>query len=141
MKSKQPHEPLPKTLASYDPNVPGVRPNGPPPPLPPPPLSKEAKVFGVNPDRPFPPPPVKEERTMVEEITIAETSNGFIVTVPNSFSGRDIITFEQRESDGCMVKALVSALCSVIENLGYQGIKHDTCRIKVSCQNEENEDA
>lgn len=70
---------------------------------------------------------------------IAETINGFIVTTPNSFGGCDTMTFEQRESDACMVKALVSALCSVIEGLSCQGTKHDTCRIKVSCQNEENE--
>ncbi len=78
---------------------------------------------------------------MVEKITIAETINGFIVTVPNSFGGRDTMTFEQRESDGCMINALVSALHSVIEGLGCQGTKHDICRIKVSCQNEGNEDA
>jgi len=116
MKSKQPHEPLPKTLASYDPNVPGVRPNG-------------------------PPPPVKEERTMVEEITIAETINGFIVTTPNSFSGRDTRVFEQREGNDCVVEALISALYNVIEGLGCQGTKHDICRIKVWCQNEGIKDA
>ena len=105
--------------------------------------------LGVSPDRLYPPPPSpkdcetprKEKHTVIEEITIAETINGFIVTTPNSFGGRNTKIFEQRESDGCMVKALVSALCSVIENLGYQGTKHDICRIKVSCQNEENEDA
>lgn len=43
--------------------------------------------------------------------------------------------------DDCMVKALISALYDIIESLDCVGSKHDTCRIKVSCQNEENEDA
>ena len=111
--------------------------------------SHYSSVPGVSPDRLYPPPPSpkdcetprKEKRIMVEEITIAETINGFIVTTPNSFSGRDTRIFEQREGDDCVVEALINALYNVIEGLGCQGTKHDICRIKVWCQNEGIKDA
>lgn len=116
MRSKKP-QPLPDRLAPYDEKVPGIKPT-----------------------EPFPPPP---PLPVVEEIyiTIAQTGNGFVITTPHSSGERTSMVFEQREDDDCMVKALIGALYDVIESLGYVGSEHDTCRIKVSCQNEENEDA
>ena len=116
MKSKK-SQPLPEPLAPYDENVPSVKPIGPPPPMPPPPMVEETYM------------------------TIAQTVNGFVVTTPHLYGKRTSMVFEQREGDDCMVTALIRALHSVIEGLGSQGTKHDTCRIKVSCQNEENENA
>lgn len=125
MRSKAP-QPLPERLAPHDPNVPGVKPKGPPPPMP---ISNGSSE--------------KEECIVIEEayITIAETANGFIVTTPHSSGERTSLVFEQRENDDCMVKALISAIYDVIDSLGHIGSKHDTCRIKVSCENKENEDA
>lgn len=107
-------QPLPEPSAPYDENVPGIRP---------------LQLFPL-------PPPKKEEH-----ITITQTENGFVVTTPHFSGERTSMVFEQREGDDCMVKALISALYDVIESLGCVGSKYDTCRIRVLCQNEENEDA
>ena len=116
MGSKEP-QPLPERQAPYDEKVPGIKPSQPFPPPPPPPAVEEIYI------------------------TIAQTGNGFVVTTPQFSGERTSMVFEQREGDDCMVKALISALYDIIESLGCVGSKHDTCRIKVSCQNEENEDA
>lgn len=115
MRSKK-LQPLPETTAPYDEKVPGIKPSQPFPPPPPPPVVKEISI------------------------TIAQTVNGFVVTTPHLYGERTSMVFEQREGDDCMVTALIMALHSVIEGLGSQGTKHDTCRIKISCQNEANED-
>lgn len=101
-------------------------------------MGSKQRIPGVNPDRPFPPPPPIMPLKGDTYIKISHTENGFVVIVPSMTDADMVVCFEQRESDKCAVKALVSSLQRVVEALGCLGSKHDTCKIKILCQDEEN---